>query len=106
MQDLFTKYCHHRNMTTIMVSQNVFQKGPNVRTISLNTHIHILFANKRDEAQVSVLAYQHFHSKTKKNRFLTMYDEHMKQCYGYLVIDCTPQYPSKIKVLLIFFPGN
>ena len=69
MQELFTKYCHHRNMTAIMVSQNVFQKGPNARTISLNTHIHVLFANKKDEAQVSVLAHQLFHSKTKKNFF-------------------------------------
>ena len=50
MQELFIKYCHHRNMTAIMVLQNVFQKGPNARTISLNTHIHVLFANKRDEA--------------------------------------------------------
>ena len=62
-------------MTTIMVLQNVFQKGPNARTISLNTHIHVLFANKRDEAQVSMLAHQLFHSRTTKNRFLTMYDE-------------------------------
>ena len=74
MQELFTKYCHHRNMTTIMVSQNVFQKGPNARMISLNTHIHVLFTNKRGEAQVSVLAHQLFCSKTKKNKFLTMYD--------------------------------
>ena len=66
MQELFTKYCHHRNMTAIMVSQNVFQKGPNARTISLNTHIHVLFANKRDEAQISVLAHQLFCSKIKK----------------------------------------
>ena len=67
MQELFTKYCHHRNMTAILVSQNVFQKGPNTRTISLNTHIHILFANKRDEVQVSILVHQLFCSKTKKN---------------------------------------
>ena len=105
MQELFTKYCHHRNMTAIMVSQNVFQKGPNARTISLNTHIHVLFANKRDEAQVSVLAHQLFHSKTKK-KCLAMYNEHMKQCYAYLVIDCTPQYPSKIKVCTDIFPGQ
>ena len=32
-----------------------------------------------------------------------MYDEHMKQPYVYLVIDCTPQYPTEIKV---FFQGN
>ena len=67
MQELFTKYCHHRNMTAIMVSQNVFQKDPNARTISLNTHIHVLFANKRNEAQVSILAHQLFHSKMKTN---------------------------------------
>ena len=85
-------------MTAIMVSQNVFQKGPNARTISLNTHIHVFFANKRDEVQISVLVHQHFCSKTKKNKFLSMYDEHMKQHYAYLVIDCTPQYPSEIKV--------
>ena len=24
MQELFTEYCHHRKMTAIMVSQNVF----------------------------------------------------------------------------------
>ena len=106
MQELFTKYCHHRNMTTIMVSQNLFQKGPNARAISLNTHIHVLFANKRDEAQVSVLVHQPLHSKTKQNRFLTMYDEHMKQCYRYLVIYCTPQYSSKIKVHADLFSGQ
>ena len=106
MQELFTKYCHHRNMMAIMVSQNVFQKGPNARTISLNTHIHVLFANKRDEVQISILAHQLFHSKTKKNKFLTMYDEHMKLRYAYLVIDCTPQYPTEIKVRADIFPGQ
>ena len=106
MQEHFTKDCHHRNVAPIMVSQNVFQKGPNARTISLNIHIHILFTSKRDEAQVSVLAHQLFHSKTKKNKFLTMYDEHMKQRYRYLVIDCTPQYPSEIKVHADIFPGQ
>ena len=30
----------------------------------------------------------------------------MKQCYAYLVIDCTPQYPSEIKVRADFFPGQ
>ena len=53
-----------------MVSQNVFQKGPNARTISLNTHIHVLLANKRDEEQVSMIAHQLFHSKMKKIDFL------------------------------------
>ena len=106
MQEHFTKYCHHRNMTAIIVSPNVFQKGPNTRTISLNTHIHVLFANKRDEVKVSVLVHQLFHSKMKKNKFLSMYNEHMKQHFAYLGIDCAPQYPSKIKVCTDIFPGQ
>ena len=35
-----------------------------------------------------------------------MHDEYMKQCYGYLVIDCTPQYPSESKVCVDIFPGQ
>ena len=35
-----------------------------------------------------------------------MYDEHMNQHYAYLVIDCTPQYPSEIKVRAELFPGQ
>ena len=35
-----------------------------------------------------------------------MYDEHMKQCYGYLAVDCTPQYPSEIKVCANIFSGQ
>ena len=49
-QNLFTKYCHHYNITTIFLTQNIFAQGPCSRNINLNTHILILFANKRDES--------------------------------------------------------
>ena len=29
IQEVFTKYCQHRNMNALMVSQEVFQRGPN-----------------------------------------------------------------------------
>ena len=35
MRDLFTMYCHHKNITTIMVSQNPFLKGKHSCTISI-----------------------------------------------------------------------
>ena len=106
MQELFTKYCHHKNITAIMVSQNAFQKGPNARTISLNTHIHILFANKRDESQVSIFAHQLFHCMRKEKCFLDIYDEHMKNPFTYLAINCTPQYPPEMKVCVNIFLGE
>ena len=49
-QNLFTKYCHHYNITAIFLSQNVFAKGPCSRTKNINTHILVLFANKRDDS--------------------------------------------------------
>ena len=106
MQELFTKYCHHKNVTAIMVSQNAFQRGPNARTISLNTHIHVLFANKRDESQIGTFAHQLYRSKAKKNRFLAVYDDHMMTKYQYLVIDCTPDISPLIKVRANVFPGE
>ena len=106
MQELFTKYCHHKNITAIMVSWNAFQKGPNAHTISLNTHIYILFANKRDESEVSIFAHQLFHSKRKKKCFLNVYDEHMKNPFAYLAIDCTPQFSPEMKVCANIFPGE
>ncbi len=45
-QNLFTKYCHHFNITAIFLTQNVFAQGPCARSIALNTHILVLFANK------------------------------------------------------------
>ena len=106
MQELFTKYCHHKYITTIMVSQNAFQDVPNAHTISLNTHIHILFADKRDKSQVSYFAQQLFCSKRKKKCFLDVYDKHMKNQFAYLTIDCTPQFPPKNKVCANIFPGE
>jgi hypothetical protein len=106
MQELFTKHCHHKNMTALMVSQNVFQKGPNARTISLNSHVQVLFANKRDESQIAILANQLYRVKSKKKRFLAVFDDHMKSPYAYLVIDCTPDHPADIKVRAHIFPGE
>ena len=57
-QNLFTKYCHHYNITAIFLSQNIFTQGPCVRTININTHILIIFANKRDESQALNLGKQ------------------------------------------------
>ena len=39
VQNLFTKFCHHYNITVIFLTQTVFAQGPCARTISINTHI-------------------------------------------------------------------
>ena len=104
LQKLFSQYCHHRNMTAIMVSQNIFQPGKYTRTISLNSHIMVLFANKRDESQVSHLARQLAPRHSKM--FMRIYQEVTRRPYGYLLVDCTPSHPEEIKLRSNVFPDE
>lgn len=103
-QQLFTKYCHHFKLTAIFLTQNVFAQGSCARNISLNTHILVLFANKRDESQSMSLARQLYPGKTKS--FLQVYEDATKKNYGYLVIDCTPSSPREIKLRTNIFPNE
>lgn len=104
MQQLFTKYCHHLNISAVFISQNLFQTGPHARTISLNCHVVVLFANKRDESQVRIFARQLYPTAWK--RFMHVYENEMNYPFAYLVIDCTPSYPRDIKVRTGIFPGE
>jgi hypothetical protein len=103
-QNLFTKYCHHFHLTVIFLTQNLFAQGPYARTISLNTHILVIFANKRDESQSLQLAKQLYPGESKK--FLEAYEDATSKPFGYLVIDCDPKSPREIKLRINIFPGE
>ena len=90
-QNLFTKYCHHYNISAIFLTQNIFAQGPCSRTININTHILIVFANKRDESQAFNLGKQLYPCSSKG--FMEVYQDATSEVYGYLVIDCDPKSP-------------
>ena len=73
---------------------------------SLNTHIHVLFGNKRDESQINIFANQLFQRPSEKEFFLKVYDECMSHPYSYMVIDCTLKMPHELKVHTNIFPGE
>ena len=103
-QNLFTKYCHHFNITAIFLTQNVFAQGPCARSIALNTHILVLFANKRDESQAITLGKQLYPGYTKA--FLEAYEDATSKPFGYLVIDCDPKSPRELKLRTNIFPNE
>ena len=105
-QNLFTKYCHHYNVTVIFLTQNVFAKGPCARTISLNTHVLVLFANKRDASQAVSLGKQLYPGRVKG--FVQAYEDATLSLnpFGYLVVDCNPTSPPEIKLRTRIFPGE
>ena len=56
--NVFTKISHHRNVSVIFLTQNLFHKNKHMRTISLNAHYLVLFKNPRDVEQFATLARQ------------------------------------------------
>ena len=102
MQNLFTKYCHHYNITAIFLSQNIFAQGPCARTININTHILVIFANKRDESQALNLGKQLYPCNSKI--FMEASEDATSSLHGYLVVDCDPKSPCELKLRTKFFP--
>jgi hypothetical protein len=43
--NLFTKLSHHRNVSVVFITQNLFYKNKFVRTMNLNTHYIVMFKN-------------------------------------------------------------
>ena len=56
--DLFTKNSHHRNISVILITQNLFHQGSFCRNISLNAKYSIALKNVRDKSQFQYLARQ------------------------------------------------
>ena len=54
--DLFTKGSHHRNISIIYLTQNLFPQGKACRDIALNTQYLVLFNNPIDRQQVATLS--------------------------------------------------
>ena len=89
---LFTKGCHHRNLSVIFILQNIFHRGKELRDMSLNCHYLVLFKSPRDSIQVNHLAKQMFpgHVKYMQEAF----QDATKRPYGYLLCDFKAETPS------------
>ncbi len=104
MSLLFTQGCHHRNISVIFISQNMFIQGKYARTISLNTQYMVIFKSMRDVSQITTLGKQLFPGRSK---LLTqVYEDVMRQPYNYLVIDNSPHANQKYRLRTRIFPGE
>lgn len=84
---IFTKYGHHRNISCIFITQNLFPKNKHCRNLSLNAHYLVLMKNVRDRSQISCLARQVYPGKSRL--LLEVFERATKQPYSYLMIDFT-----------------
>ena len=95
--DLFTKGSHHKDISVIAVTQNVFHQSRFQRTISLNTHYMVLSKNPRDGSQIQHLARQMY---PKDSEYLVQVYERVMTLgpYSYLFIDLKQETPDNMRL--------
>ena len=85
LMELFTVYAHHGNCSTLFLSQNLFDKNPHFRTVSLNSTYISIFKNPRDKLQISAFARQI--NPTNSKFVIESYLAATKAAYSYLFFD-------------------
>ena len=95
--DLFTKGSHHKNISVIAVTQNVFHQSRFQRTISLNTHYMVLFKNPRDASQIQHLDREMYPKDPEYP--VQLYERVMTLGpYSYLFIDLKQETPDNMRL--------
>jgi len=102
--NLFTKGSHHRNVSVVLMVQNVFYKNKHVRTISLNTHYMVLFKNPRDASQFSSLARQIYPNNC--NFAVVAYKDATREPFSYLMLDFRPEQDDHLGLRTNIFPSE
>lgn len=104
LSKLFTKGSHHRNLSIVFITQNLFHQGKEMRNINLNAHYMVLYKNPRDKSQVMHLARQMFSGKTKA--FQEIFNDATFLPYSYLLIDLRPETLERMRLRTGIFPGD
>lgn len=102
--ELFTKGSHHRNLSVILIVQNLFNQAKTMRTISLNAHYMNLFKNPRDAGQIRSLASQLFPGKL--GYLVDAYKQATSRPHGYLLLDLKQSTPDHLRLLSDILPGE
>ena len=100
MELLFTQGTHHRRVSVIFITQNLFPRGKHARTIALNTWYLVLMKNLRDSSTVNTLSRQLYPGKSKG--FMEAYQDALTQ--GYMVVDMSPHAEDAYRLRTRVFP--
>jgi len=105
ISDLFTKKSHHKNITVIILIQNLFPKSKYMRDISISSNYIVLFKNPRENMQVKLLGRQIDGDKSNfiSNCYL---DSTKSKPFSYLILDLGQTTPEFLKVRTNVFPDE
>ena len=97
ISDIFTKGSHHRNISIILILQNFFTRGKEMRNITLNSQYLVLFKNPRDQSLATNIAKQMYPHRCIW--FQKIYEDATSQPFSYLFIDLKPSTPNNLRLL-------
>ena len=100
--NLFTNGFHHRNVSVVLMVQNLFYKNKHVKAISLNAHYIVLFKNPRDASQFSSLARQIYPNNS--NFAVEAYKDATQEPFSYLMLDFRPEQDDHLRLRTNIFP--
>ena len=100
--DLFTKGCHHWNMTIIFILQDIFFDKK--RTNRINSQYIILMKSPGDKLTALNLAKQMYPKNT--NFFMDAYSKATEQPHGYLLIDLEQNTPECLRLRSNILPNE
>ena len=101
---IFTRVSHHKNLSVLYLTQNLFYGSKQNRTISLNSHYVVLFKNARDATQISHLAGQMYPGKSKF--MIEAYRDATSNPFSYLLVDLKPDTEDRLRLRSNIFPGE
>ena len=102
--DLFTKGSHHRNLSILYLSQNVFHQSKGARDVSLNSHFIVVFKSPRDSSQISYLSRQVFPKYPKLVK--EAYYDACQVPHDYLCLNFKQSTSDEHRVTTCIFPDD
>ena len=102
--NIFTRLSHHRSVSVVFITQNLFHRNRFVWTMNLITHYIVMFVNPRDTGQVAILVRQMYPGKSKF--VVDEYIDAAKEPHWYLVIDLRPETDANYRSRMHIFPDD
>lgn len=92
LTEYITQVSHHKRVSIVILSQNLFWSGKETRTQSLNMHYIVLMSQSRDQQQIRTLARQITHGDPDYKHFLRAYaDATGSRPFSYLLVSMHPR---------------
>ena len=102
--DLFTKDRYHRNISVLLLTQNLFHQGTNCRDISLNAKYLVVLKNVRDKNQFLYLARQAYPEDS--HSLYDAYRDATRRPHGYLILDFAQDTDDTLRFRTNVFPDE